>query len=186
MNKTLKTLIYEALNDLLNEYRYQDSTTPINSRTDAIRNLGVNPLTVDNGGHTPNDVLSQPSTFDRNGATFQSKENIVLSDNKFIIYKIKNFGNDKISSTMDLFGKGSNGEKSFRKEIDVMNGAATRNGRHLIYRTITSDSNKVKSDATGHMSGTFWEFSYDRGNTWYIMKPNGTQNMQSTKLIRKQ
>ena len=65
--KDLKTLIYEAINEFVNEYRYQDSATPLNSRSDVHRNLGVNPLTVDNGGHTPNDVLSQPSTFDRNG-----------------------------------------------------------------------------------------------------------------------
>lgn len=184
--KDLKTLIYEAINEFVNEYRYQDSATPLNSRSDVHRNLGVNPLTVDNGGHTPNDVLSQPSTFDRNGATFKSSDNIVLSDNKFTIYKIKNFNTDKISSTMDLFGKGANGERSFRKEIDIMNGAAARNGRHLIYRTITSVSNEAKSKSTGHMSNTFWEFSYDNGNTWYIMKPNGTQNMTPSKLIRKQ
>ena len=67
-----------------------------------------------------------------------------------------------------------------------MNGAATRNGRHLVYRTITSTSNQAKSKSTGNMSNTFWEFSYDNGNTWYIMKPNGTQNMTQSKLIRKQ
>lgn len=67
-----------------------------------------------------------------------------------------------------------------------MNGAAARNGRYLIYRIITSVSNEAKSKSTGHMSGTFWEFSYDMGNTWYIMKPNGTQNMTPSKLIRKQ
>lgn len=184
--KDLKTLIYEAINEFVNEYRYQDSATPLNSKSDVHRNLGVNPLTVDNGGHTPNDVLSQPSTFDRNGATFKSSDNIVLSDNKFTIYKIKNFNTDKILSTMDLFGRGANGEKNFRKEIDIMNGAAARNGRYLIYRTITSASNEAKSKSTGHMSGTFWEFSYDMGNTWYIMKPNGTQNMTPSKLIRKQ
>ena len=184
--KDLKTLIYEAINEFMNEYRYQDSATPLNSRSDVHRNLGINPLTVDNGGHTPNDVLSQPSTFDRNGETFESKEDIVLSDNKFIIYKIKNFGTDKINSTMDLFGRGANGEKSFRKEIDIMNGAAKRNYKSLIYRTITSVSNEAKSKATGHMSGTFWEFSYDGGNTWYIMKPDGTQDMRTSKLVRKQ
>ena len=182
----VRKLIYEALNEFMNEYRYQDSATPLNSRSDVHRNLGVNPLTVDNGGHTPNDVLSQPSTYDKNGETFESKEDIVLSDNKFIIYKIKNFGTDKINSTMDLFGRGANGEKSFRKEIDIMNGAAKRNYKSLIYRTITSVSNEAKSKATGHMSGTFWEFSYDGGNTWYIMKPDGTQDMRTSKLVRKQ
>ena len=111
---------------------------------------------------------------------------LIETDNKFTIYKIKNFNTDKISSTMDLFGRGASGEKSFRKEIDIMNGAATRNRRHLIYRTITSVSNEAKSKSTGNMSGTFWEFSYDMGNTWYIMKPNGTQNMIPSKLIRKQ
>ena len=184
--KDLKTLIYEAINEFINEYRYQDSATPLNSRSDVYRNLGVNPLTIDNGGHTPNDVLSQPSTFDRNGETFKSADNIVLSDNKFIIYKIKNFGTDKITSTMDLFGRGASGEKSFRKEIDIMNGAATRNRRHLIYRTITSVSNEAKSKASGNLAGTFWDCSCDMGNTWYLRNPNGTQNMIPSKLIRKQ
>ena len=104
----------------------------------------------------------------------------------FDIHKIKNFGTDRITATIDLFGKGSNGEKNFRKEIDIMNGAARRNGRYLMYRTITSASNQIKSEKTQGMSGTFWEFSYDGGNTWYIMKPNGTQTMQQTKLIKKQ
>ena len=38
----------------------------------------------------------------------------------------------------------------------------------------------------GNLATTFWEFSYDMGNTWYTMKPNGTQNMTPSKLIRKQ
>lgn len=182
----LKTLITETIKEVINEFRYQDTATHLNSKDLRYRNIGKNPLAVDNGGHSSNDVLSQPSTFDRNGATFRSEDNIVLSDNKFTIYKIKNFGTDKINSTMDLFGKGTNGEKSFRKEIDIMNGAATRNSINLLYRTITSVSNASKSKSTGGMINTFWEFSYDNGNTWYVMKPNGTQEMRASKLVRKQ
>lgn len=183
--KDLKDIILEAIQEFINEYRYKETTTPLNSKTAVHYNLGVNPLTVDNGGHSTNDILGQPSTFDANGASFKTDNNIVLSDNKFVIYKIKNFNNDKISSTVDLFGKGSNAEKSLRKEIDIMNGAARRNGRSLIYRTITSVSNQSKSNKTQGILGTFWEFSYDNGSTWYIMKPNGTQSMQQSKLIRK-
>lgn len=184
--KDIKDIIYEAINEFIEEHRYQFSATPVNSKTQSQRELGINPLSVDNGGHSVNDILAQPSTVDVNGANFRTDNKVVLSDNKFIIYKIKNFGTDRITATIDLFGKGSNGEKNFRKEIDIMNGAARRNGRYLMYRTITSASNQIKSEKTQGMSGTFWEFSYDGGNTWYIMKPNGIQTMQQTKLIKKQ
>jgi hypothetical protein len=182
----LKNIIKEEIIKLLDEHRYQYTATPLNTKTGTDINLGINPLTVDNGNRTPNDVLGQPSTFDRNGASFTTDNNIVLSDNKFTIYKIKNFGTDKITASIDLFGRGANGEKNFRKEIDIMNGAATRNNRNLIYRTITSDAFQRRSKSSGKMSNTFWEFSFDNGNTWYIMKPNGTQTMQASKLIRKQ
>lgn len=183
---TLKNIIKEEIIKLLDEHRYQYTATPLNTKTDTVINLGVNPLTVDNGDRTPNDVLGQPSTFDRNGASFTTDNNITLSDNKFMIYKIKNFGTDKITATIDLFGRGANGEKKFRKEIDIMNGAATRNSRGLLYRTITSDSSQKRSKSSGKMANTFWEFSFDNGKTWYIMKPNGTQTMQPSKLIRKE
>lgn len=183
--KNIRDIITEAIDEVLDEYRYQYSATPVNSKTQIQRELGRNPLAVDNGGHPVNDILAQPSTFDTNGANFKTNNSIVLSDNKFTIYKIKNFGTDKISATIDLFGRGSSGEKNMRKEIDIMNGVARRNGRYLMYRTITSESNQSKSRNTQGFLGTFWEFSYDNGNTWYIMKPNGTQSMRQTKLIRK-
>lgn len=186
IKKIIREAIEEAVNEMLSEYRYEDSTTPLNSKAARSRYLGRNPLTVDNGGHASNDVVGQPSTVDYNGSNFRTNDKVVLSDNKFIIYKIKNFGNDRITSTLDLFGRGVSGEKSLRREIDTLNGAARRNGRHLMYRTITSVSNEKRSDMTGGMSNTFWEFSMDGGGTWYIMKPNGTQNMKPSKLIRKQ
>ena len=62
--------------------------------------------------------------------------NLVVSDNKFTIYKIKTFGDDKVKSTMDFFKN----EKEFRKAIDTLNGAATRGGKTLYFRTITSES----------------------------------------------
>lgn len=181
----IKNIIYKIIKDVINEERYDKTATPYNSKDERHYLIGKNPLTVNNGGHASNDILSQPSTFDKNGATFTSDTNIILSDNKFIIYKIKNFGTDKIDATINLFGQGAKGEKLLRREIDVMNGAAQRNGRNLIYRTITSNSNEQRSKKTNRMSNTFWEFSFNNGDTWYIVKPNGTQSMQESKLIKK-
>lgn len=183
MNK-IREIIKEAITELIQEGRFDTTATPHNSHTDVGRNIGYNPLYSDNGGHAANDVVSQVSTFDRNGANFTSNGNdLCLSDNKFIIYKIKNFGNDKVKSTLSIFGNGAKGEKELRKAIDTVNGAATRNGRSVKWRTITSDSFKKLSDSSGKMSNTFWEFSYDNGNVWYILKPSPIQSMQVSKLV---
>lgn len=179
-------LIFEAIKEYIKEGRYSDTATPYNSKSDTWHDLGVNPLTVDNGNHTPNDVLSQVSTVDYNGQNFKTNGNdLVVSDNKFIIYKIKNFGNDKIDSTLSLFGRGARGEKELRKAIDTVNGGATRNGRHVMWRTITSLSNQNLSKHSGQMSKTFWEFSLDGGLNWYIMKPHPLQSMQRSKVVLK-
>lgn len=175
---------YETIKDLIDEGYYDDSATPLFSRNKTNRELGVNPLAVDNGGHTPNDVLRQPSTVDYNGANFKGL-NIIVSDNKFMFYKVKNFGTDKISSTLQLFGRGAGGEKGLRTAIDNLNGAAVRNGKTLRFRTITSETFKNKSKMTDHMSNTFWEFSYDNGNTWFILKPHPVQHMQQSKVVIK-
>ena len=195
---------YNAIKGLITEGYYDDSVTPLFSKTKTNRELGVNPLTVDNGNHTPTDVLRQPSTIDFNGANFHGV-NLIVSDNKFMFYKVKNFGTDKISSTLQLFGRGAGGEKGLRAAeaekkvnalaegqvktnkdaIDTLNGVAMRNNKSLRFRTITSETFKNKSKMTDHMSNTFWEFSYDNGNTWYIMKPHPVQNMQPSKVFIK-
>lgn len=180
----IRKLVREALFEIIKEGRFDTTSTPHNSHADVRRNLGHNPLYTDNGGHSAHDTVSQVSTFDTNGQNFKTNgNNIVISDNKFIIYKIKNFGNDKIESTLDLFGRGAGGEKELRRAIDTINGAANRNGRSVKYRTITSDSFKTTSQRTGQMSKTFWEFSLNNGNDWYVLKPNPIQNMQSSKLV---
>ncbi len=180
----IRKIIKEAIIELINEGRYDTSVTPYNSHVDRDRNLGRNPLYADNGRHSANDVVSQVSTFDRNGANFKSNGNdLTLSDNKFIIYKIKNFGSDKVKSTLNLFGNGSVGEKELRKAIDTVNGAATRNNRSVKWRTITSISYKQTSNSSGKMSNTFWEFSFDGGNSWFILKPHPVQSMQPSKLV---
>ena len=182
--KNLDKIIKETIRRIINEGRFDTTATPHNSHTDVNRNLGHNPLYADNGGHAAHDVVSQVSTFDTNGQNFKTNGNdIVVSDNKFIIYKIKNFGNDKIESTLSLFGRGAGGEKELRRAIDTINGAAKRNGRSVSYRTITSDSFKGSSKRTGQMAKTFWEFSLDGGNSWYILKPNPIQTMQPSKLV---
>lgn len=183
--ENIKKAVMEAIEEIMAEGRYDFQNVPYNSHSDVQRNLGHNPLYVDNGGHSNNDVLSQVSTFDTNGQNFRTNNNIVVSDNKFIIYKIKNFGNDRIESTLSLFGRGAGGEKELRKAIDTLNGVARRNNRPLQYRTVTSDSFKSSSIRTGRMSNTFWEFSLDNGNTWYILKPHPVDSLQPSKLVYK-
>lgn len=186
MAKNLRQLIKEAVIEALSEGRFDHTATPHNSHIDVMQGLGVNPLTVDNGGHAANDVVAQVSTVDFNGENFKTNGNdLCVTNNKFMIYKIKNFGNDKIESTLSLFGRGAMGEKELRRAIDTVNGAATRNRRPVEWRTVTSSSNKRISDSTGKMSNTFWEFSLDGGSTWNIMKPNPIQNLQPTKVLLK-
>lgn len=178
----LINIIESTIKEILTEHRYDFSPTPYNSRTNRDVNLGTNPLSVDNGGHSNNDVLSQVSTIDNNGANFKSDNNVTLSPNKFIIYKIKNFGNDTIPSTMSLFGSGVYGEKNLRNAIDNLNGAARRNGKNVVYRTITSDMSKDKAAKSGYMIDTFWEFSLDNGQTWNILQPKPVENIKQSKL----
>lgn len=180
----IRKLVKKILKEMLTEGRYDTTATPHNSHADVRRNLDYNPLYSDNGGHSAHDTVSQVSTFDTNGQNFKTNgNNIVISDNKFIIYKIKNFGNDKIESTLSLFGRGAGAEKELRRAIDTINGAATRNRRSVKYRTITSETFQGTSKRTGQMSKTFWEFSLDGGNTWYILKPSPIQSMQPSKLV---
>ena len=181
--ENLKKLIESIVREVINEGRYDGSITPLNTRSNVRKHLGDNPLFADNGGHSNQDVVSQVSTFDNNGANFISDKNIVVPDNKLIIYKIKNFGNDSIESTLNLFGSGAAGEKELRRAIDTLNGGARRNGKSVIYRTITSEAFEKISKRTGHMSKTFWEFSLDGGNTWNILKPKPIENLQPSKLV---
>ena len=98
MNK-LKRIIDECLRKVLYEGVFDKTATPYLSKTDASRTLGINPLSVDNGGHASRDKILQPSTIDPNGANFDG-EHILVSDNKFMIYKVKNFGNPDIKDTL--------------------------------------------------------------------------------------
>ena len=64
----------------------------------------------------------------------------------------------------------------------MLYGAERRNNRQVIFRTIAcTEDNPKKND----VYKSFWEFSYDNGNTWYIMKPNPLQSLKQSKLIRK-
>ncbi len=180
--KQLETIIVESIIKILEEGWYNKTTSPYFSKSDNHYNLGRNPLTVDNGNHSSSDSITQPSTIDFNGEKLDA-EPIYLSDTKFTIYKIKNFGSDNIESTLSFFGKGANGEKMFRNAIDTLYGASRRNNKNVIFRTISSTTTKSKRNS---IYKTFWEFSFDNGNTWYIMKPNPVQNMVQSKLIQKQ
>lgn len=181
-DKWLKDLIFESVREALMESWYGNTTTPHTSHSDIYRELGRNPLRTDVGGHSSREEVLQPSTFDRNGANFNG-EHIVVSDNKFKIYKIKNFGTLDVKDTLSFFGNGASGEKELRRAIDTLNGAADRNGRYLSYRTITSESDRNLSERSSYMRNTFWEYSFN-GSDWFILKPNPTQNMTRSKFSK--
>ena len=171
-SRRIKQIIREAIFDV--------TATPHISKTDAQRELGINPLRTDVGGHAANDEVRQVSTFDYNGANFRGTP-VVLSDNRFTFYKVKNFGNPDVRSTKQFFGDTANGEKDLRKEIDKINGAATRNGKSVIYRIITNAENLKKNKGHEFVTDSFWEFSFD-GNTWYILKPNCVNDMKQSSI----
>lgn len=182
VNSNIKDFIYECVKQALYEGVFDKTAAPYMSKADAQRELGRNPLRTDVGGHSAHDEVRQVSTFDTNGANFNG-EHIFVSDNKFMIYKIKNFGNPDIKGTLSIFGDGSKGEKELRRAIDTVNGAAKRNGKGLYYRTITSETNKRKAEMSSYMTNTFWEFSFDRIE-WYIMKPNPVQSLKISKFSK--
>ena len=176
----LVDIISENIVSKICEGWYDNGQNPNFSQGNTFRNLGKNPLFVDNGGHANADNVTQPSTFDTNGANFRGK-NYILTPNQFMIYKVKNFGSPDIQSTMSIFGKGSAGEKELRRAIDLVNGAATRNGKNVMYRTFTSEETDKQSLKSGRILGTFWEFSLDGGQTWCILKPSPVTSMKISK-----
>lgn len=177
-NLHLRNIIDECVRKVLNEGVFDKTATPYISKADVRRDIGVNPLRTDVGGHAAHDEVRQVSTIDWNGAGFDGKH-IVVSDNKFMIYKIKNFGNPDVKDTLQFFGN----TKELRRAIDTLNGAARRNNKTLFYRTITSESGKNNSERSDYMVKTFWEFSFD-GNEWYILKPNPVQSPKISKFSR--
>ena len=183
MKSLLHEMIYKYVVEALNEAWYTTTATPYLAKTEAQRELGSNPLRTDVGNHSPNDEVRQPSTFDKNGANFDG-QHIVVSENRFTFYKVKNFGTTDIKDTLSLFGRGASAEKELRRAIDTVNGAADRNGRFLRYRTITSETKKAISERTSYMSNTFWEFSFN-GSEWYILKPNPVQSMKLSTFVQK-
>lgn len=177
--KQLKEHIDRLVLDIITESGYyDDSMSPIYSRSKINKGLGVNPLYRDNGNHANADNISQPSTVDWNGEDLKNAEKVVLKENKFMIYKVKNFDNPDIKSTQSIFGDGREGDQRFRNAIDTIYGSAKRNGRDVQFRVISCE-------APGTKSSKFYEFSYD-GDTWYIVKPNPTTDMKESKLVKKQ
>lgn len=180
----LRILIENIVREYLTEEgRFSVSQFPYNSRSHRERNVGNPIISHGNGNHSNQDVVSQVSTVDDNGANFDSgQRHYCISEKNMIKYKWYNFGNTQVKSTMDFFGGNMT---ELRREIDRLNGAATRNKKSLIYRTITSKDKSNMSDKSDHMLYTFWEFSFDGGQTWYLMIPNGTDKMKKSKMIAK-
>lgn len=139
-------------------------------------NNPYHPLGADHGNHGGSlDATSTPSTIDWNGANFHSDRTIPLNNNRLSIYKIKNFGKLEVSSSLNFFKNTTD----FRKAIDTIYGAARRNGRGVMFRTIVPEDNPPKKDSTVR---TFWEFSLDGGTTWNIVKPNPIIRLQKSSL----
>lgn len=174
----LRQIIKEEIDKILFESIYDQTATPLVTHGDRFRELGVNPLRTDIGGHSSRDEVLQPSTYDKNGENFTG-EHIFVTDNKFIIYKVKNFANPDVKSTKSFFGDSF---VELRKAIDTLNGAAKRNGKTLSYRTISPETQKSKVEASSYMYQTFWEYSFDGGKTWYVLIPKPTQNMKLSKF----
>ena len=179
-NNFLKHIINETIKQTLMESGMFDKTaTPVAIKTDAQRELGINPLRTDVGNHGGNEEVRQPSTQDWNGANFKGKL-IIIPDKRFTFYKVKQFGNPNIKDTSSLFGGTGKGDVELKRAIDTVNGAATRNNKSVTYRFITSETNNKTykiSQNPGRTIGTFCEFSYD-GNQWFIMKPQPVQNLK--------
>lgn len=179
----MREFVSEMLLSLLSEGRYDNSMYAYNGKVDMGKNVGSNPLYVDNGNRTNNEFLRQASTVDYTGDSFRPAAKYSLSPNQFTIYKIKNFGTDSISSTLDLFGKDT---RKLRKAIDLLNGGADRGGRFVTYRTVTLADSVSKAKRSGWMVDTFWEFSLDGGHSWNILKPEPIVNIKASKFAPKE
>lgn len=133
------------------------------------------------GGHSPADAVKQPSNDDPWGGNFNG-EHIIVSENKIIIYKVKNFANPDLKGSMDFFAN----TVELRKAIDTVNGGAKRNGRPVMWRTITCEKFANIARRNNFMSYTFWEFSLDGGSVWYILKPSPLQTMKQSTFKKPQ
>ena len=165
-----RNVINECFNNLLNEGDWFKQSTHPEPRTHDDHH---------NGSHSPVDSVVQPSTEDWEGAKFNG-EHIIVSPNKFIIYKIKNFANPDLKGSMSFF----NNTKDLRKAIDTVNGGAKRNGRSVLWRTITSQEFEKIARRNDFMSYTFWEFSLNGGSTWLILKPSPLQTPKESKFVK--
>lgn len=176
MNK-LRRIIDECVRRALYEGGYWDETaTPLVT-------IGTTPTRGFNG-HGPgldNGPELEPSTQDFEGEKFRQKtENIFVSDNKFMIYKVKNFGNPDIKDSLQFFGN----TVEFRRAKDTVDGASKRGNKEVYFRTISPESEKTKVERSDFMYKTFWEFSFD-GQEWYILKPHPVQSLKISKFIKK-
>ena len=132
------------------------------------------------GNRTTSDVLRQVSHDDPNGVAFDG-EHIFVSESGFIIYKVKNFANTDLSGVMALFGN----TKELRRAIDTVNGAARRGGKSVKWRTISDRKKENLVKRSKYQSYTFWEFSFDGGSQWYILKPNPVQTLKPSRYVKK-
>lgn len=173
--KQIKQIIKEEIVKAINETGfYSNSSTPLLNKTNARNELGLNPLRTDVGNRSANDEVGQPSTYDKNGIGFKPSETYHLSKNKFMIYKLKNYGNPDVKGTISFFGNGAEGEKNFRRNIDALNGAADRASRSLYYRVFYNENDE-------NFNKSFWEYSFD-GVSWYLLLPNAPLKLKKSEF----
>ena len=172
--ENIRRIVMEAVRRAIREAVYDVGDFPIHSNGD----IGRNPLAVDNGGHASQDKITQASTVDAWGASFQPKEIKHLMPNQWIIYKVKNFGNPDITGTRSIFANG----KEIRRAIDLVNGSAGRNGRGVTWRVVVDGDKSREALMSGYMSNAFWEFSLDGGYEWYILKPDPVQRLKKSSI----
>ena len=176
-------IIKEAIVSVLQEAGfYTDTSTPLPSRAMTRNMLGRNPVIADNGNHASRDTVVQPSSIDFNGEDVtHHAQHYFVSDNKFQYYMAKNFGSlDRFQSTVQMM----NGTVAFNNAIHAVYGSAQRSGKRPILRSISPETKKNSVVRSGYLSNTFWEFSYDGGNTWYVLTARPAQTMkQSTVKI---
>lgn len=181
MNR-LRILIENIIREYLcEEGRFTSGPDPHNSRSHRERNVGNPIIGHGNGNHSNADVASMPSTDDIFGAGFKG-QHCVVGEKKFKAYLETCFSGRNIKRTMDFFGDSAKGLSRLRSEIDRLNGAAKRNGRSLKWRTITP-KDKIRTEIKSNfMLNSFWEYSFNGGQTWFILVPNSIEVMKPSSI----
>jgi hypothetical protein len=166
VKNVLKRILDESPNQL-----YGNSTVAIHDRNR--EGNSDNPTDVGRGDRTSDEVLRQPSTYDKNGSEFNTGIHIFLKPNQMQIYKYKAFNSTTINSTLDIFGTNpSIATKELRRAIDQLNGGAKRNNTTVHYRTLSDETFRDKVEKSNYQLYTFWEYRFNGRGEYFLLRPN--------------